>query len=198
MKMINPSLNAILLTCAIVGLTILGGCASGGIEREAGTNPAVSGGSKLTKPSTLYIGNITADTGVVKSNHPEEDAAKVSTALKTALLERLAELAPTSEYTGQTNGWLVTAKATNIDMGDPTLRMLVGAGQARVEYSVNVYDLTKSNVTPIHTFKAVAVSSSSMGDGGVIGNANDSDYVKRNTARCSRAARDEIARLFTN
>lgn len=196
---LKSSICSHLVVLGLATIVTLTGCASGGVERDTAANAAVRGGPKLEKPTAIYVGEVVTNVSVVKSNHAAEDAKRINEAFKKALLERLPEIAPTSEYSGQKSGWLVTAQALNVDFGDTTLRIVFGfgAGQAKLLYQIKVYDLAKSTTEPVHVFKTNADSGSGVGgESAPIAQVADSDYVGRNSARCARATRDELMELY--
>jgi hypothetical protein len=198
---VKSCLSIINVTLGLAAILILGGCASGEIHHIAGCNPATEGKApKLSKPAVIYVGNIDMTTGEQRNVKPE-DLTMIQGKLEKGLLERLPELAPTKKYDGTANtGWLIVSKASVINLGSASARWLVGqgAGQAKESFIFEVYDLSQSKTTPIHRFESYADSGSGWGDGGMIGEAGDSDHTNRNTGRLCREARDEIAKLFEN
>ncbi len=133
--------------CFVVGLVVcfvLSGCAGGHLATSDTGNPA-NVGSKLSRPSHIYVAPIDTDQGTWKAEGSDlvNLRNKVKHDLESYLVRELNEIAPTTVGSGNnSSGWQLVVTIIHVDPGSATMRELVGlgAGQSKINVTFNVDD----------------------------------------------------------
>ena len=134
--------------CVISGLVVcavLTGCAGGHLTTASDASKPTDVGSKLSRPSHIYVTPIDTTQGTWKAEGSDlvNLRNKVKRDLENDLVRELNEIAPTTVGSGNSSsGWQLVVTIVHVDPGSATMRELVGlgAGQSKINVTFNVDD----------------------------------------------------------
>lgn len=132
----------------ITGLVVcvaLAGCAGGHLTATSDSGNPANVGSKLSRPSHIYVTPIDVTQGAWKAEGSDlvDLRAKVKHDLESDLVRELNEIAPTTVGSGNSSsGWQLVVTIVHVDPGSAVMRELVGlgAGQSKINVTFSVDD----------------------------------------------------------
>lgn len=193
--------NFVLLFILLGLLLAMSSCASVKVVENS-----VQASGTFSKPTQLYVQSFSTESGEwnVDREGSELTQFKQKTAadLRQMMIERFPAIAPTAEAptTLPASGLLIDGEFTRVNQGSRALRMGIGfgAGGTKMETTVRLYDLSRSQTEPIATFQTTGGSNAQpgfLGGGPISGSIQagaNSPGLTTDLERTSREIRDFI------